>query len=174
MCWGYLTGINEIISLPWVVKPSFLELVLERSNEILTVFWKSYIEYRPEIKSKKHDRAVYCLSRLTKVLPLIDLIWLDWWATPLFWKLERIIHFKSSHPPKTHQTHQIELLMLSGPQSSEHKCQQDYQPRWRSNTLTWRACSEERNQEKDSHKKHIHTGRRRRRKRVSLVTTRTR
>lgn len=101
MCWGYLPGIIEIISLPSVAKPSLLELVSELSNEILTVFKKSYIQRRPEIKSKKHDRAVYCLSRLTKVSPLIDLIWLDWWATPLFWKLERIIHFKSSHPQNT-------------------------------------------------------------------------
>lgn len=104
------------------------------------------------------------------------LIWFDLIGEQLryFGSLKELFTSNPPTPHKTHQTHQIELLMLSGPQSSEHKCQQDYQPRWRSNTLTWRACSEERNQEKDSHKKHIHTGRRRRRKRVSLVTTRTR
>lgn len=52
-----------------------------------------------------------------------------WYFFPLSLRLF-VNQPQPSPPPPTPQTHQIELLKLSGPQSSEHKCQLDYQPNW--------------------------------------------
>lgn len=43
-----------------------------------------------------------------------------------------LLLFVNPPPPPPPQTNQIELLKPSGPQSSAHKCQRDYQPNWHS------------------------------------------
>lgn len=66
---------------------------------------------------------------------------------------------KSTPPSPTPQTHQIELSMLSGPQSSEHKCQLDYQSNWdgistrfQSRELGWELrCSREDSNSQNPH-----------------------
>lgn len=61
--------------------------------------------------------------------------------------------------------------MLSGPQTSEHKCQRDYRPQWYSNTLAWRAATRQRggnSRQRFTQEKHIRAGRWRQHKRVYL------
>lgn len=104
--------------------------------------WKRGLEGlvdRPEVKIEKNttSRLFIALWRRMKFSDWLTDLNLNSWVCVIGERLCRFGSgeeiFSPNHPtPRTPQTHQIELLMLSGPQSSQHKCQIDYQSHWHS------------------------------------------
>lgn len=102
-----------------------------------------YIGQRWRLKKNMTSRLFYCPLGKNEVFfkRLIDLILISRVSVIG----DRLCYFGSvkelfslNHPTlRTPQSHQIELLMLSWPQSSQHKCQIDYLTHWHSHRLTF-------------------------------------